>query len=119
MDIVKYYGCYDYNKAWYLIELLLDIPPSEIDWGRICVPECGVQRVDWQAPYMEQYLNEDGTEKLCETYETPKGGETFSRVAFFLYKVPARALSTPYGDLALRGGERVPKRLEGLIEFED
>lgn len=118
MNIVKYYGCYDFNEEWYLIELALGLPASEVDWSKICVPEQGSKMEDWQAPYMEQYLNEDGTEKLCETYEIPGDG-TSCRVAFFLYKVPADTLSTPYGDFPLSAGAKVPPRLERLIEFEE
>lgn len=118
MGTVQYYGCYDHSEEWYLVELALDIPASEIRWDQIYVPEHGVKRESWQVPYMEQYLNGDGTEKLCETYETPKECGKSCRVAFFLYKGPARTLSTPYGDLELRSGGQVPKRLEGLIEFE-
>ena len=44
MDIVKHYGCYDYNEEWYLIELILDVSTSEIDWSNIFVPEHGTNK---------------------------------------------------------------------------
>lgn len=117
MDIVKHYGCYDYNEEWYLIELMLDLPASEIRWSDIYIPEQGIKKEDWQVPYLEQYLNVHGTEKLCELYETP-GDAKPCRVAFFLYKVPASTLSTPYGDFELRTDTEVPKRLARIIKFE-
>lgn len=117
MDVVKYYGCYDFNEEWYLIELALDLPAPEIDWSQICAPEPGVKKEDWQAPYLEQYLNADGTEKICELYETPDYKKP-CRVAFFLYKVSASTLSTPYGDFELRTDTEVPRRLASIIEFE-
>ena len=119
MSFATYYGCYDHNAEWYLIELALNVSASEILWEDMYVPEPGVKREDQQAPYLEQYLNEDGTAKLCGTYEVPKGQSPSSRVAFFLYKVPAPTLSTPYGEFPLAAGEAVPRRLEGLIEFEE
>lgn len=119
MDIVKYYGCYDYNEEWYLIELALDVFTSEIDWSNIYVPEHETNREYWQVPYMEQYLNDDGTEKICRTYEEPKENVKPCRVAFFIYKVPAKILSTPYGDFELCIETKVPERLESLIEFDE
>ena len=119
MDIVKYYGCYDYSEEWYLIEMLLDIPVSEIDWNNINVPQVELQRSSWQVPYMEQYLNENGTEKICKTYREPKEYVKPCRVVFFIYKVPANVLSTPYGDFELSSANKVPERLENLVEFEE
>lgn len=118
MDTVKYYGCYDYNEEWYLIEFALDFPPSEIDLSKIFVPEQGLDKEDWQTPYMEQYLNADGTAKICETYKIPSDRSP-CRVVFFLYKVSADTLSTPYGDFPLSTGAKVPVRLEHLIDFEE
>lgn len=86
MDIVKYCECYNYNAEWYIIEMLLDISARDIDWNEIYVPEEGIDRDSWQVPYMEQYLNESGTEKICETYETPKQSRKPCRVVFYIYK---------------------------------
>lgn len=119
MSLVTYYGCYDHNEEWYLIELALDVPASEILWEDMYVPELGVKREDQQAPYMEQYLNEDGTAKLCETYDVPKEQSPSSRVDFFLYKVSSKTLSTPYGEFPLTAGVEIPRRLDGLIDFDE
>lgn len=118
MDIVKYYGCYDYNEEWYLIELILDVSASEIDWSNIFVPEHETKKENWQVPYMEQYLDRDGTKKICKTYEVPKEYIKPCRVAFFIYKDSANVLSTPYGDFELSIESKIPERLESLVEFE-
>lgn len=69
---------------------------------------------------MEQYLNADGTEKLCETYDLPADDARPCRVVFFLFKGGKDAvLHTPYGDFALNTGAKVPARLEGIVEFEE
>lgn len=119
MDVVKYYDCYDYNEEWYLVEMLLDLSVSEIDWDNIVVPEDGVSESDWQCAYMEQYLNENGTEKICETDDEPEDDVKPCRVAFFIYKVPANTLHTPYGDFELKNSKKVPERLKDIIEFEE
>ncbi len=118
MNIVKYYGCYDYNEEWYLIELILDVSASEIDWSNIFVPENETKKENWQVPYMEQYLDRDGTKKICKTYEEPKEYIKPCRVVFFIYKDSANVLSTPYGVFELSIESKVPERLESLVEFE-
>ena len=119
MDAVKFFGCYDYSEEWYLIEMLLDIPASEIEWSRILAPETGKPEGYWQAVYMEQYLNESGTEKICRTYYVPKEDVKPCRVAFFIFKVPPYTLTTPYGDFELGAAGEVPERLRNLVEFEE
>lgn len=119
MDLVKYYGCYDYNEEWYLVEMLLELSASDIDWGNINVPEDGVSARNWQCAYLEQYLNESGTEKICKTYHQPDDDVKPCRVAFFIYKVSATTLHTPYGDFELQTSSKVPERLNGIVEFEE
>ena len=116
-----FFSCYDFSDEWYLVEMVLDEAPSKIDWGGMTVPEEGVDRADWQCPYMEQYLNADGTEKLCETYDLPADDARPCRVAFFLFKngEAAATLRTPYGDFTLEAGAEVPARLERIVEFEE
>ena len=116
--VVSYYGCYDYNEEWYLIEMLLDCSPGEIPWDAIYVPEEGVSRSNWQCPYMEQYLDKEGNQKICETFDCPVQEERPSRVAFFIYKVPAPVLHTQWGDFPLHCEGEAPERLKNLIEFE-
>jgi hypothetical protein len=68
---------------------------------------------------MEQYLNEDGTEKICETYDEPEHEVKPCRVAFFIYKEGSKMLRTPYGEFDLRNPQSLPTRLKDIIEFED
>lgn len=118
-DAVKFYACYDFSEEWYLIEMLLDLSAPDILWDRITVPQKGVSKLNWQAPYMEQYLNEAGSIKICDTYDMPKEDVRPCRVAFFIFKVSSKTLSTPYGDFPLSDANPVPDRLTGLIEFEN
>ena len=117
MGSVKLYGCYDFNREWYLIEMLLDIAASNIDWGSFTVPEENVDRNDWQCAYLEQYLDETGTRRICDTYGVPHDNISSCRVVFFIYKSGATVLRTPYGDFELSSAGAVPKRLKRIIEF--
>lgn len=119
MDCVMFYSCYDYNDEWYLIEMLLDISAEEIDLDNMIVPQDGLDKDSWQVPYMEQYLDESGTKKVCDTYTTPVTEVKPCRIAFFIYKAGANMLHTPYGDFVLQPAGKVPQRLETIIEFNE
>ena len=117
--MVTLFNCFTFNDEWYLIEMALAIPPQEIQFDQIVVPEEGVKESDWQTVSAEQFLNNDGTERICDLYETPDNGDSDSRVAFFIYKTDSGILRTPYGQFALNGAEEVPERLKNIIEFEE
>ena len=117
--VVRNYDCWSYNAQWCLIEMLLDIPASEIKWDEFVAPEKKTTPGNWQCPYMEQYLNEEGTERICEVYEIPQRGHDHCRVAFFLYKTSGMMLRTPYGEFALRGDREAPERLRSILVFEE
>ena len=117
--MVTLYNCFSFNEEWYLVEMGLAVPPEEIDFEGIVVPEEGVDPDDWQAVLAEQFLNDDGTERLCELYDTPEPGASESRVAFFIYKSEARILRTPYGEFELSDAEETPDRLRDIIEVDE
>ena len=117
--MVPYFECYKYNKEWLLVEMILNVPTSEIDWDSMVVPDDTLDEGDWQCPYMEQFLNADGTEKLCEVYDDPKEDVNPSRIAFFIYREGSELLRTAYGDFDLTNAQKLPKRLKSIIEFEE
>ena len=117
--MVTYFGCYEFNKEWLLVEMTLQMSSSEIDWNLIVVPDENLDEADWQCPYMEQYLSTDGTEKICDTYCEPKVDVNTCRVAFFIYREGSYVLRTPYGEFDLTSAEKLPARLKSIIEFED
>ena len=116
--MVSFFTCYNFNKEWLLVEMVLNRASSEIDWASMVVPDAALDKAYWQCPYMEQYLNSDGTEKICETYHEPAEAVKPCRVAFFIYKNGAQSLQTPYGDFELSNIQMLPERLEKIIEFE-
>ena len=118
MSCAEFYKCYDFNDEWYLVEMILDIPSSQIRWGEIAVPEKGVDKSNWQCAYMEQYLSSDGREKICGTYCEPEGDIRPCRVVFFIYKGAGTILHTPYGDFILDGSDGAPERLRQVVAFE-
>lgn len=118
MDEVLFYGCYDYSDEWRLVEMQVNAASNEVNWFEMCAPEKYLDRESWQVAYLEQYLNEDGTQRICDLYDIPETPVKPCRVAFFIYKTGAPMLSTPYGEFPLTGGE-LPERLKAIIEFEE
>lgn len=119
MEIVSNYQCYKYNRELYLIDLTLNISSDKINWNEMNVPEDGVEPMNWQVPYLEQYLTLDGTKKICELYDEPSPSVTPCRVAFFIFKCGGKILHTPYGDFHLTDTVKTPKHLKKIIEFEE
>ncbi len=117
--MVTVFNCFSFNDEWFLVEMVLSIPPTEIRLDQIVVPEEGIPKEDWQAVYLEQFLNADGTARICDLYETPDHADSHSRIAFFIYKTAARTLETPYGQFQLSDGAEIPDRLKSIIEFDE
>ena len=118
MDKVQFFGCYDFNEDWYLVEMLLDEPSSDVDLYEFFVPDENLDEDNWQCPYLEQFLNEKGTKRICELYDEPEKDVKPCRIAFFIFKECPGILRTPYGEFTLAGSP-LPKRLKDIIEFEE
>ncbi len=112
------FACYDFNNEWYLIEMNIPVSSSEIDWDGFDVPDDNLDSDEWQVPYLEQYLNADGTQRLCELYDEPDPPANPARIAFFIFKDGNPVLRTPYGEFPLIAAP-LPKRLAQVIEFEE
>lgn len=65
--MVTLFNCFSFNDEWYLVEMALTIPPQEILFNKIVVPEEGVDERDWQTVLAEQFLNNDGTEMTVQS----------------------------------------------------
>ena len=117
--MVTTFNCFGFNDEWYLVEMALSIPPKDIKFNKIVVPEEGVKESDWQTVLAEQFLNNDGTERICDLYDTPDTDDSNSRVAFFIYKTNSHILRTPYGEFELSDAEEVPGRLKEIIEIDE
>ena len=112
-------GIYDFNELTFLVEMIINDYPDEIDYCSFYIPDEKLDKSDWQTAYMEQYLDMNGIGKLCSTYATPAKQSKPSRIAFFLFKTGALELSTPYGEFSLTNPHEVPDRLAKTIDFDD
>ena len=118
MEKVKFFGCYDFNADWHLVEMLLDEASSDVDFFEFLVPDENLDEDEWQCAYLEQFLNEQGTKRICQLYDEPEQDVKPCRVAFFIFKDAPGVLRTPYGEFPLVDAP-VPARLKNIIEFEE
>ena len=67
---------------------------------------------------MEQYLTEDGCDKLCDAWEEPEEQYEPTRVAFFIRKSSSTVLETPYGNIDMSNPAKLSETLKQIFEFE-
>ena len=87
MPQAEFFGCYDFNDEWYLVEMVLNEAPSKIDWAGIVVPEEGVDNscialaiaasLSFSREGEPKY---DTEEILCEFMELDKNGTDYCRI---------------------------------------
>ena len=99
--------------------MLINENSDDVDLSDFIAPNPELDEGDWQCPYNEQYLNEEGTELICEPWDEPEEGTEPCRIAFFLFKHSTSFLRTPYGDFSVEDAKPLPERLAEIIEFEE
>jgi len=100
-----------------LIECIIDCPPEHVDMGKFIHPLNNFPKSNWQVPYDEHYLNENGTEVIGGFCHIPTG-ILFTRVAFFIHFVNFdNPLLSQFGKLRLPAESSMPKRLKNLIKY--
>ncbi len=108
------------DEPVHLAELEIESEDSYANIGQITQEVPGQRRDNWQSPYMEQLLDEDGSTPIAEDFEIPNKKDEWKekrRVVFFFHYLDlAKNLSTPWGDLPLPSEEEKPDRLK--VEYE-
>jgi hypothetical protein len=100
----------------HLIELDIKAKHTDIEIGEFTQRQNGVDRLDWQTPWDEKYLNAEGTEITGDWLEVPNDTTETTRLAFFLHFIDFdNPLTTPFGE---KQPEPMPNRLSSIIEYE-
>lgn len=119
MDGVTFFNCYRFKRKWRLVEMVIEEFSDNINLSYFTIPESGKPELDWQVAYLEQYLDMEGTQRICGLSETPNPPVNPCRIAFFIYKKrKGKVLRTPYGEFPIDQSEKLPERLKKTIEFE-
>ncbi len=83
----------------YLLEMEIDPPDGEVDWACITQPVPGQRRSNWQSPYDERPLDEQGT-----------------RWSFFFHFLDlTRPLQSQLGDRVLPRVSPTPEHLRSIV----
>jgi hypothetical protein len=119
-EAVEVVGVYEVPDApdAYLVEVRSATPPEDLDVGGFTQEEQGQPRENWQAPWMERWLDASGEQVLTEEFDPPPEGLSESRLVFFLHYLSFdRPLLTPTGPVELPAPTAAPSRLAG-VEYE-
>ena len=103
----------------HLLEVSINANHSDIEVGKFTQEQDGVDRLDWQSPWDEKYLNEAGTVITGDWLDSPEDETQTTRLTFFFHFADfGKTLITPFGKIALGQPEQMPERLSTLIEYE-
>jgi len=108
----------DGSSQVHLIEILFDDSPSNIDVGKITQEIEGQPQENWQSPWDEKYLDENGEEIIGDYFDVPKDGTTTSLLFFFHNLNFSKPLLTEGRQLTLIQPTSIPLRLRDKIKYE-
>jgi len=120
MKTVSLIGVYTFEKYSdvNIIELFFNNAPEYVALDEITQPKLNMDRLDWQAPYLECYLNESGDFAVINYTDLPKKSST-TRVAFFFHDLNFdEILITSHGTINLTQAIPVPDRLRKIMPYE-
>ncbi len=121
MKKIELIGIYEVSgqQNVHLIELGIKLNHEQVDIGQFTQVEDGIDRIDWQTPWDEKFLNEEGTEVTGDWLDSPKDTSDFTRLAFFFHFIDfEKPLITQDGEMELRAPEKIPERISSIIEYE-
>ncbi|MBN2394939.1 MAG: hypothetical protein JXC36_00565 [Candidatus Atribacteria bacterium] len=101
-----------------LIELVIEENLNDFDPIQITQEQKGLDKMDWQTAYDEQYLNAEGNEIIGDDFDRPNGLTRFRLVFFFHYLDFNKPLLSQYGLIKLKQVTDMPVRLSKIIEYE-
>ncbi len=108
----------DENPEVHVIELTFDHPPDEIDVGQITQEILGRDKSNWQSPWDEKYLDENGEKVIGDYCEVPQD-QAKTRLVFYFHFVDFdKPLMTQHGQVSLTMPTSLPSRLIGLIQYD-
>ena len=108
----------DENPEVHVIELTFDHPPDKIDVGQITQEIQGRGKGNWQSPWDEKYLDENGEKVIGDYFDIPQG-QAKTRLVFYFHFVDFdKPLLTQLGQVSLARPTTLPSRLRDLIRYE-
>lgn len=104
----------------HLLELKIDASHTDIEIGEFTQQQNGIDQLDWQTPWDEKYLNEEGTEIIGDWLDAPANITGITRLVFFLHSLDfGKSLVTPFGEIDIIQPIPMPERLSSIINYEE
>ncbi len=102
----------------HLIELDIKANFMDIEIDEFTQQKEDIDKLNWQAPYDEKYLNKQGTEIIGNWLDEPKYLTHMTRLTFFFHYLDfSKPLITPFGDIDLKSPESMPARLSSILKY--
>ena len=118
IDLIGVYEV-DGQKDVHLIELVIKTNHENIDVGEFTQAQDGIDKMSWQTPWDEKFLNKDGTIITGDWMDSPTDTSDFTRFAFFLHFIDFdKPLLTQFGEMELSNPEKIPSRISSIIKYE-
>lgn len=121
IDIIGVYAV-EAREPCHLVELQVTDSPGWFDVGVITQRDPERPPTDWQVPYAEKVLTDDGDGVMWDLWDGPGDDGMWLgtlRLAFFMHHLDLeRPLSTPFGEVPLPAPNDLPDRLRD-IEYEE
>ena len=119
INLIGLYKVPDHENV-HLFEFKINSTDSDFDVGDFTQKLPNVDSMNWQVPYEEQFLDQNGT-RIIGDYRTDLSEleKPFRLVFFFHYFDLDKPLNTPFGDINIKKVDSIPKRLSEIIEYEE
>lgn len=103
----------------FLVEMVVAESASMPDFSDFTQPVAHLPRAEWQVPYDEKLLDQDGTKVVADPWERPAPScPAKTRMAFFFHDLdPSAPLQTPFGEARLPSPTPMPPRL-AMLRYE-
>ena len=117
LSIFGIYSIEESEEPCYLVEAQINNFMGKFDFGEITQEVKNESRDNWQVPWDEYLLTNDGTAGESAPFPGPAEINEPQRIAFMIYYLDfSLPLITPFGELALPDPLPRPERLK-FIEF--
>jgi hypothetical protein len=118
IDLLGVYNVRD-EKDVYLLEFYIKSKYTEVEIGKFSQAQENIDPLNWQSPWEEKYLNNDGTVIIGDWLDLPEEISDDTRVVFFLHFLDfTKPLLTPFGEIELKLPEVTPDRLSSIKKYE-
>lgn len=105
------------SEPCHLIEIMIEGPDEEPGLGAVTQPIPGQDESNWQVPWDERFLSQDGSSEVG-VHELREPTVRTLRVAFFFHYLDLSSpLLSPWGELKIPSVTERPRRL-AFMQYE-